>query len=101
MKQPHVRLRVPEEIAGLLRNLHPHLKRKLKASFRIILSDPLSGKALKEELGGLRSFRVSTFRIIYRVARGRIIEIIAVGSRKYIYEETYRLLKKKGQSRSD
>jgi mRNA interferase RelE/StbE len=90
-----LKLRLTVEIAGVLRNLHPHLKKKLRESFRIILSDPLSGKALKDELDGLRSFRVGTFRIIYRIVRGQIIEIVAIGPRKHIYEETFRLLKKK------
>lgn len=58
-----------------------------------ILADPSSGKALKEELAGLRSFRVGTFRVIYRVRRN-VVEIVAIGPRERIYEETYRLLKR-------
>lgn len=57
-----------------------------------ILADPFTGKALKNELDGLRSFRISTFRIIYRIAPTHIIEIVAIGPRKYIYKETFRLL---------
>ena len=39
----------------------------------------------------MRSFRVSKFRLIYRaVAQG--IEVIALGPRRSIYEETLRLL---------
>ncbi len=94
MKKSGRRLRVPDDIADLIRRMHPHLKKKIKASFQIILSDPASGKALKDELAGLRSFRVSKFRIIYRTSKNQIIEIIAIGPRKKIYEETYRLLKK-------
>ena len=60
---------------------------------KAILADPLSGKALKDELAGLRSFRVGTFRVIYRVKRN-VVEIVAIGSRERIYEETYRLLKR-------
>ena len=48
--------------------------------------DPGEGKALKEELAGLHSFRVSRFRIVYRV-KNRVVEIIAVGPRNRIYEE--------------
>ena len=96
MAQSHLKLRLPEKIGDFLRNLHPHLKKKLRTSFRIILSDPFVGKAQRDELDGLRSFRVSTLRVIYRIARGKIIEIVAVGLRKHVYEETYRLLKKKG-----
>jgi mRNA interferase RelE/StbE len=93
MKQPLHRLRVPDEVAGLVRGMHPTLKRKSNASLKTILANPSSGKALKDELAGLRSFRVGTFRIIYRMTRN-IIEIVAIGPRERIYEETYRLLKR-------
>jgi mRNA interferase RelE/StbE len=88
------KLLVPNEVAELIRTLHPHIKKKVKASLQIILSDPHSGKSLKNELTGLKSFRVSTFRIIYRMGRGRIVELAAIGPRERIYEETYRLIKK-------
>lgn len=94
MKQPLHRLRIPDEVAELVRGMHPALKRKTRASLKTILADPSSGKALKDELAGLRSFRVGTFRIIYRVMRN-VIEIVAIGPRGRIYEETYRHLKRK------
>jgi len=61
---------------------------------KMILADPHSGKALKEELSGLRSFRVGRFRIIYRIAAGKEIGIVAIGPRESIYRETYLLLRK-------
>ena len=93
MKHPIHRLMVPDDVADLVRGMHPALKRKTRASLKTILSDPSSGKALKDELAGLRSFRVGSFRIIYRVIR-KVIEIVAIGPRERIYEETYRLLKR-------
>jgi mRNA interferase RelE/StbE len=42
------KIRLPEEVAGLLRGLHPELKRKIKGSLRIILDDPNAGKSLKD-----------------------------------------------------
>jgi len=93
VKQSLHRLRVPDEIAAIVRGMHPDLKRKTKASLKVILADPSSGKALKNELAGLRSFRVGSFRIIYRVMR-TIVEVVAVGPRERIYEETYRSLKR-------
>ena len=71
MKQSSYKLRVPDDIAELARHMHPHLKKKVKSSLQIILSDPETGKALKDELAGLRSFRVSRFRIIYRTTKKR------------------------------
>jgi mRNA interferase RelE/StbE len=93
MKRPLHRLRIPDGIAELVRRMHPDLKRKTRASMKTILADPSSGKALKDELAGLRSFRVGTFRIIYRGKRN-IVEIVAIGPRERIHEETYRLLKR-------
>ncbi|MEW5950132.1 MAG: type II toxin-antitoxin system RelE/ParE family toxin [Thermodesulfobacteriota bacterium] len=95
MKQPIHKLRVPDDVAELVRKMHPYLKKKIKLSLQIILSDPGSGKALKDELAGLRSFRVSRFRIIYRVLSKKDIEIIAIGPRERIYEETFQILNKK------
>jgi mRNA interferase RelE/StbE len=93
MKQSVYRLRIPDNVAKLVRGMHPHLKRKIKGSFRLILSSPNEGKALKDELAGLRSFRVSRFRIIYRVQKN-VVEIVAIGPRERIYEETFLILKK-------
>ncbi len=94
MNPTFCRLKIPDEVAGLIRSLHPHLKKKLKASLQALLSNPHSGKALKEELAGLRSLRVSRFRIIYRMRGTKQIEIVAVGPRERIYEETFKLIKK-------
>lgn len=88
-------LRVPDHIADLIRGSHPQIKRKLKAALQIVLNDPHEGKSLKAELEELKSFRVGRMRIIYRVAKDGIVEVVAIGPRKTIYEETYRLLKKK------
>ena len=95
MKQPIRKLKVPDGVAEVIRNLHPHLKKKIKASLQSIITDPYLGKALKDELAGMRSFRVSRFRIIYRVSDQKLIEIIAIGPRECIYEDTFRLLKRK------
>ena len=88
------RLTVPIEIQRLIRKMHPDLKRKLRASLNLIASDPSSGKVLFDELEGLRSFRVSSFRVIYKMTDPKWIEIIAIGPRKRIYEETVRILRK-------
>jgi len=94
MKQPIHKLRVPDDVEGLVRKMHPDLKKKIKVSLQIILYNPETGKALKDELEGLRSFRVSRFRIVYRISSEKLIEIIAIGPRERIYEETFLILKK-------
>lgn len=89
------RLKMSDETAELVRTLHPHLKRKIKAALQTVLNDPQSGKALKNELGGLQSFKVGKFRVVYKAAKDKgIIEVVTIGPRKTIYEETMRLLKK-------
>ncbi|MFC1863664.1 type II toxin-antitoxin system RelE/ParE family toxin [Thermodesulfobacteriota bacterium] len=88
------KLRIPEYLVKFIRGLHPELKRKLKGALKIIIKNPDSGKSLKDELAGLRSIRVSRFRIIYRVESPKEIQIVAIGPRTNIYEETYRLIKK-------
>jgi mRNA interferase RelE/StbE len=97
MKLQMYKLRVPDETTVLVRSLHPNLKRKIKAALQTILTNPQAGKALKDELAGMQSFRVGKFRVIYRIKinKERVIEIVAIGPRKKIYEETLRLLRGK------
>jgi mRNA interferase RelE/StbE len=88
------KLRVPDEIVALIRGCHPQLKRKLRAGLMHIVTEPESGKTLKDDLAGLRSYRISRFRIIYRISSKQIIDVVAIGPRKTIYEETYRIIRK-------
>ncbi len=88
------RVVVPKDIRELISTMHPSLKKKVKASLKIIFSAPYSGKALMEELSGLRSFRVSSFRIIYRIKEPEQIELVAIGPRERIYQETFRILQR-------
>jgi len=90
-----VRFRVGESTVRLLREAHPSVKRKLRAGLGRIRVEPEIGMPLKDELAGLRSFRVSRFRIIYRISARDIIDI---GPRRSIYQETYRLIVKESKS---
>ena len=89
------KLVVPKALRELIRTMHPSLKKKVKASLEIILSEPYLGKTLMDELSGLRSFRISSFRIIYRIKEPKQIELVAIGPRERIYEETFRMIQKK------
>jgi mRNA interferase RelE/StbE len=91
--QPY-RLLVPGNVAELLRGLHPDLKRKVRASLDLLRTEPASGKALRDELAGLRSLRVVNVRIVCRVTPSRIIELVAIGPRRVIYQETLRRLRR-------
>jgi len=89
-----VKLVVPSHIQELIKTMHPSLKKKVKSSLKMILSDPHLGKALMDELAGLRSFRVSSFRIVYRIRDPERVELVAIGPRERIYEETFRIIQK-------
>jgi mRNA interferase RelE/StbE len=91
-------LKVPESLVSLIRNLHPLIKADIRAALYFLVQNPNSGKALKEELHGLRSYRIKRYRVIYRiVAPEKILEIIAIGPRKNIYEETFKIINKEGK----
>jgi hypothetical protein len=56
-----------------------------------VLDDPKAGKALKEDLKGLR---IARLRIVYRIGKGEVVEIVAFGPRYRIYEETLSLVRR-------
>jgi mRNA interferase RelE/StbE len=93
MVAPSRKLRAPDAVRTLLRHLHPELKRKVKAALETILLDPEHGKALKAELLGLRSVWVGRLRVIYRITPAAI-DLVAIGPRRTVYEETVRLLRR-------
>jgi mRNA interferase RelE/StbE len=88
------RLRIPDGVALLVRGLHPTIKKKVRAALRAIVEEPTCGKALKEELAGLRSFRIGRFRVVYRLADDRTIEVVSIGPRRSIYQETFRKVRR-------
>jgi len=96
-KQPKTnRIRVPAHVVSIIRKSHPDIKKKIRAGLEYILNEPGAGKSLKDELAGLKSSRVGRFRIIYRISTKNIIEIVAIGPRKTIYKETFKLIKNNG-----
>lgn len=97
MKSLLYKLKIPDNIAELIRTPHPHLKKKIKASLQTILSDLYSGKTLKDKISALRSFRVSKFRIVYRISEKQV-EIVVIGPCREIYEETFRLICKEKEN---
>jgi len=84
---------VPGQVSELIRKMHPHLKKRVRAALKVILTYLSSGKTLKDELAGLKSYRVGSFRTIYRLS-GKVIELAVIGPRTKIYGETYKILKK-------
>jgi mRNA-degrading endonuclease RelE of RelBE toxin-antitoxin system len=76
---------MPAALRHLIRHLPPELKVKVKTALRSISDDPYRAKELREELSGLRSYRVARSRVIYRVI-GSAVQIVALGPRSDIYE---------------
>jgi len=82
-------LKVPPQVRDLIRQLHPNLKRKVRAALSDILEDPACGKPLERELRGYWSLRIGRQRIVYRPDE-KGAEIVAIGPRRTIYEEVAR-----------
>lgn len=100
MKVAH-RFRVPAEVVQLVRGLHPEIKRKVRSGLDLLGREPHAGKALQGELAGPRSLRLGAYRIVYRVGARRTVEIVTVGPRKTIYEQTLRLVRARGTGPAD
>jgi mRNA-degrading endonuclease RelE of RelBE toxin-antitoxin system len=66
----------------------------VRVGLDLIRTDPAVGKELRDELAGLRSLRVGQIRIIYRVEARRLIDLVAIGPRRTIYQETLRHLRR-------
>ena len=94
MSKARLKPKLRKPVAEYVRSLHPGIKKKIKAAIGILLEHPESGKALRDELAGYHTYRSGRFRIIY-IIRKKTLDIFNIGPRKTIYEETYRLLKKK------
>lgn len=82
------RLNINPALGDLLCHCHPARKRKIKASLRALASDPWLGKPLQEELLGLHSYRIGTWRVIYAAeAAKKTLHIITIGPRATVYKD--------------
>jgi mRNA-degrading endonuclease RelE of RelBE toxin-antitoxin system len=82
-------LKVSQAVRDLIRHLHSQIRRKVRDALNDILMDPACGKPLQRELEGYWSLRLGPHRIIYRPDNAGS-EIVALGPRRTIYEETAR-----------
>jgi len=82
------RIEIPPGVAEVIRHLPPSLKRSVRSTIREVASNPDIGEPLRNELEGLRKFRVRRYRVVYLVLeRERLIRVLAVGERRTVYEE--------------
>ena len=75
-------------------HLPPSLKQKIRCALETLSEDPHLGKPLKDKLKGMWSYRVSRYRIVYRIHHNWIeIQIVAIGQRNLIYERVLETLR--------
>lgn len=80
--------------ARAIRKFDPGTRSQVLAAIERLIQDPVRGKPLQLTLKGLRSWRTSDWRIIYRVTEARLeILILAVGHRRDVYDRLRSRLK--------
>jgi len=76
-----------------IEKLNPSIHKLIEKALETLSLDPFRGKQLSYELAGLRSFRTSDYRIIYRIKKRQVlIIVISVGHRREIYKRLKELL---------
>jgi mRNA-degrading endonuclease RelE of RelBE toxin-antitoxin system len=93
--QPN-KVEFPQTVAQIVKHLPPSLKRDVRNALRRIAGEPSAGKALRDDLEGLQSYRLGRFRIIYRTC-GRKIEVVAIGPRRTIYRAAARGIRRESR----
>ena len=67
-------------------DLDERFRRQVDKGLNRIARSPRSGKALRGELRGIWSERVSTFRILYKIYEDRIeVLVVVIEHRKSVY----------------
>ena len=88
------RVRYTPEAAGRICKLHPEVTQEIRDAIRILQDSPLTGHTLQQELFGYRSYRVRSYRIIYRLNdEERTIDVVFIGQRRNVYEELLSLVR--------
>lgn len=89
------RVRYTPEAGGRIRKLHPEVKQEIRDAIRTLQDAPLTGHALQQELFGYRSYRVRSYRIMYRLNDDeRTIDVIFIGQRRNVYQELLSLVRR-------
>jgi mRNA interferase RelE/StbE len=85
----HYKLELTDQAVGVLEKIakhDPQLYRRFVNVLDALEHDPFSGKALKGELKGHYSYRVGSYRVIYRIYRDQLLVIVIdIGHRREIY----------------
>jgi len=77
-----------EAVSVKIAHLPPPLKQRIREAFDLLCENPFIGQPWKDNLMGLWRYRVSTYRIVYRIHLHEIeVVVIAVGPRSNIYDD--------------
>lgn len=75
--------RAKKHLKEITKEIH---REAIASAIQEIKDDPYVGKPLTRELTGKYSFRIATYRIIYKIReRDSLIEILTAGHRSGIY----------------
>ena len=75
-----------ERVIRRMAERDPALYRRVAGVFDDLQHDPYQGKPLKGELKGRYSYRIGSYRIVYRIHRQELLVlVIDVGHRRDIY----------------
>lgn len=89
---------VSDDLRDFIRHLPPTLKGKVKRGLEEILAEPHSSKPLRDDLAGLRSYRIGDIRIVYQTD-AHAVTLITVGPRKTIYQKAALELKHRAEQK--
>ena len=71
---------------GWIVKREPALGRRIAAALEGLAKDPFQGKSLKGELKGRYSYRIGSYRILYRVFKNQLLVIVIdISHRRDIY----------------
>ena len=79
------KLRISVQVARRLKNISKRRRDAVLAALEEIKEDPVIAKPLTRELTGRFSYKIGSYRIIYKInKKDKIVEIITVGHRSRI-----------------
>ncbi len=80
-------LKLTERAKKELKNIKKIYETTISSALEEIKEDPFIGKALTRELTGKFSYKIDSYRIIYKVnKRDKVVEILSAGHRATVYE---------------
>lgn len=75
-----------ETVLERVQQREPEIFRRVCQALDDLKGDPYQGKSLKGQLKGLHSYRVGSYRVIYKIFQHRLLVlVIDIGHRRDIY----------------